>query len=183
MSYRRFNVVALTPVAATVATVATLDGIRLPPVATVAAVASVEHANPVRPEGPTVASIPTVAMPSLNFGSVPPGDVLLMMERASVQLIMSGASRAEANGRALAIVRGALHNDARLAPCDADPRHCLTCGRPGSDGNVLLPFLSAALGKHDWLHAGACHNEHCRRQAAKVDACLWAAGLATSSGA
>lgn len=95
----------------------------------------------------------------------------------------SGIRRDEASHRATPFARAALLNDARLAPAQWDKGHCLICEGPDTPDSALVPVLSAAPGEHHWLHDGACHAEHRRRQEEKADAILIAAGVPQSDAA
>lgn len=162
MSYRRFDFAEIGEGLATVATIATLEPAKERTVASVATVAREEPKS-------------SIAAP------IPVGDVLLAHERAIARLLATGTPISEVSGQALAIVRAELRNDARLSEKQADPFRCFVCHDPAKPDRPLAAFLSPIKGEHHWLHLD-CHAEHCRRQAAKADACLAETGTSRSDG-
>lgn len=67
-----------------------------------------------------------------------------------------------------AVTLARLRNDPRLAVCQADPMSCLTCGRPGRDGDPLVPVLSPRSGAHIWVHRGGCHARYRQQMAERA---------------
>lgn len=128
----------------------------------------------------TAASAATAAGQELKTDFPSVDDVLIMFERIVAQFMLTDMPRGEAERRALPVLRGTLRNDPRLAPRQVEVWRCLICGEPRASENGLLPYLSAVPGQHHWIHAGACHDIHCRQQSDKVETCLMAAGLSQS---
>ena len=91
---------------------------------------------------------------------------------------LRGVSRAQAEASALAMVRGALLNDARLVREQPNPTRCLVCRGPNVSRNPLVPVLTPIKDRHLWLHLEDCHagapeapSPESRRAAG---ACAWA---------
>jgi hypothetical protein len=111
---------------------------------------------------------------------VPPGEVAMLFERIVGFLLKDGRSRPEAERDALPMLHARLANDPRLMPFTKFSTICGVCGGDEGGGVPLLPILSSRKGQHIWLHVGDCHQQHRDRLAARVDACIAAAGLAVS---
>jgi hypothetical protein len=57
---------------------------------------------------------------------------------------------------------------------------CAVCSGDEGSGIPMLPILSSRKGTHIWLHQGDCHQQHRDQHAARVGACIAAAGLTFS---
>jgi hypothetical protein len=162
---------------ATLATFATLPHSGTETVATVASVAA-PHAETALPTVASVATVAGVQAKTENVEGVPPGEVAMLFERIVAFLMKDGRGRSEAEIDALSVLRSRLANDARLMPFTKFSTVCAMCGADEGNGVSLLPILSSRKGTHIWLHMGDCHQQHRDQHAARVEACIAAAGIA-----
>ncbi len=52
----------------------------------------------------------------------------------------------------------------------SDLKRCLVCGEAETSASPFVAVLTPVRGRHHWLHAGGCHDEHIARCQAERDA-------------
>lgn len=106
---------------------------------------------------------------------ISPDQVRAAVARELRYLETLGIEGPDAHGRAVAIVRGKLHNSEALAERQVHDGRCHVCGARLDDAAPVVSVLTGRPGRHLHMHSG-CHGEHVRRMAETVERIMSAAG-------
>lgn len=174
MAWSHFRVADLVSPSATVATDATEDDFN-------AELSQTPQLSQRYEPAADVADCRTVASVAVSQ-AVDAREVAVMFERIVGEISRPGVRRAEAEHRALPLLRARLANDPRLTPIRHARHLCAACSGEETQAAPLLPILTPHRDQSAWVHAGDCHQQYRTDHAAKVEACISAAGLTISKG-